>query len=285
MIVIKHFHVYKSLIRQLRTYSFLICFMLVYTGIYAQSEAEPPVLDTLRTEEVPVAEDDTEISVVEEEKVDYFLPKDQMQYGVVDSFKFKHLRNSDVLAMKQDEDFWYADMQFNSRKPQVNYKRQQRRSESLSQHPAFQSLLWILTIGGFLAFLVIYLMNSNVNIFRRTANIEYEADEDVMTDDIFSISYDKEIAKATAAGNYRLSIRLLFLRMLRNLSYKSIIDYKQDRTNLDYLLQLQKSNYFHDFLWLTRNYEYSWYGQFPVDQEKFQAIKKEFENFDQKLNY
>jgi len=103
-------------------------------------------------------------------------------------------------------------------------------------------------------------------------------------DDIFAIiNYQLELDKAAASGNYRFGVRLLYLRLLRNLADRNIINYTQDRTNFDYLAQLQPTGYYTDFFRLTRHYEYSWYGQFPLEQDKFIIIRKEFENFDKRL--
>jgi len=86
------------------------------------------------------------------------------------------------------------------------------------------------------------------------------------------------------AGDYRLAIRLMFLRLLKQLSQKKIIEYKQERTNFDYLSQLHATGFYNDFFRLTRNYEYTWYGKFEVSGETFGIIKSEFENFDRKLS-
>ena len=59
---------------------------------------------------------------------------------------------------------------------------------------------------------------------------------------------------------------------------------QRDRTNFDYLLQLGSTKYYNDFFRLTRNYEYSWYGQFPVSEEAYKVIKKEYERFDPGMN-
>jgi hypothetical protein len=67
------------------------------------------------------------------------------------------------------------------------------------------------------------------------------------------------------------------------MSEKNIIQYKQDKTNFDYLLQLQPTNYYSSFFQLTRNYEYSWYGLFDISDEAYQLIKKDFEQFESKI--
>ena len=109
------------------------------------------------------------------------------------------------------------------------------------------------------------------------------AGEDEITEDIFAINYQKEIDKAAAQGNYRLAIRLMFLRLLKNMSEKSIIRYKQDKTNLDYLLELHPTNYYTRFFRITRNYEYSWYGQFNVSEDAYKIIRNDFDQFDKEL--
>jgi hypothetical protein len=133
---------------------------------------------------------------------------------------------------------------------------------------------------------IIYLANSNVGLFRKGGKsiAASEADE-VETDNIFEINYQREIDKAIANGNYRFAVRLMFLRALKNLSDKKVIQYKHDRTNFDYLMQLHSTKYYSDFFRLTRNYEYSWYGQFSIEPEKFSIIKSDFENFDRNMSH
>jgi hypothetical protein len=72
----------------------------------------------------------------------------------------------------------------------------------------------------------------------------------------------------------------MFLRLLKEMAEKNIIQYKQDRTNLDYLLQLQPTGYYHDFFRITRNYEYSWYGLFDISEDAYNKVKNDFTQFD-----
>jgi hypothetical protein len=64
---------------------------------------------------------------------------------------------------------------------------------------------------------------------------------------------------------------------------KNIIQYKQDRTNLDYLLQLHPTVYYNNFFRITRNYEYSWYGKFEVREGAYKMIRSDFDQFDHQL--
>jgi len=48
-------------------------------------------------------------------------------------------------------------------------------------------------------------------------------------------------------------------------------------------MQLSNSNHYNDFFRITRNYEYSWYGQFEVREETYKVIRNDFDNLDTKL--
>ena len=264
--------------------------LLLFVPICSFSQ-DDPVMDTIITTQVDTAYHDPsyydtvptpgEVSVDEasEEDLRYFNVKDSSGDSLANViFTERKLGLATSKRYKDDAAFWYADMDFD----QSEKEKQADKSRPLSAHPLFQTLLWVLIIGGFATFLALYLKNSNVGLFRRSRSIR-GMEEDIETDDIFAINYQKEIDKATAAGNYRYAVRLHFLRVLKKLADAKTIDYKQDRTNFDYLLQLQPTKFYSDFFRLTRNYEYTWYGQFAIDAEKYCHIKQDFDNFDRKM--
>ena len=266
----------------------LLCYIVFFQlMVYAQSnekvdtvpvlkyELDTTTVPTQPQEEAPAEEtyahDD---STDGDDKAEYFLRK-EFTGGFSDSISIRRLPDSVVKNLREDDAFWYAN--------EVFKRNQAKQRTSITSHPLFQTLLWVVIIAGFVTFLILYLANSNVGLFRSSTTVATD-DDSVDTNDIFSINYQREIEKAEAVSDYRLAIRLMFLRQLKNLSDHRIIQYKQDSTNLDYLLQMQSTGLYPDFFRLTRNYEYSWYGQFDVDKEKFAVIKKEFENFDRKYN-
>jgi len=211
----------------------------------------------------------------------YFLNKWETEE---DSFVVQQrtIPDSLVKAMQQDDKFWYANTDIE--------KEEEKKTDSspyvpLGQRRWFQALLWIVIIGGFAGFVMWYLAGNNVGLFRK--KIVSTASEDLLDEipeDIFAINYQKEIDKAVANGNYRLAVRLMFLRLLKQMTEKNIIQYKQDRTNLDYLMQLQPTGYYNNFFRITRNYEYSWYGQFAVSEEAYKIIRTDFDQIGKQLN-
>lgn len=211
----------------------------------------------------------------------YFRNKDDYFDSLI--VQQRNVPDGRVKEMQKDKAFWYANN---------NIKKKTEEKEDadtpgytpIGQSTWFQTLLWLVIIGGFAAALMWYLSSSNVGLFRKRNVVNTGQDEiDEMPENIFEINYQREIEKAASQGNYRLAVRLMYLRLLKNLAGKNIIQYKQDRTNFDYLMQLQPSNYYTGFFRLTRNYEYSWYGQFQVSEEAYTIIRKDFDQFENQL--
>ncbi len=231
-------------------------------------EAPPPLLDTIVG--------DTDI-VEDEEDTSLFIPTErQLNDGGPDSLQLRKVSAAQMKKLQEDDAFWYANAIIKKKKEQP------RRRGSFLDSNLFEGLLWLVIIVVFIAVLVMYLSNSNVRLFRKNRSIA-AVETDIETEDIFAINYRKEIDKAVGENNYRLAVRLQFLQLLRKLAERNIINYKQDHTNFDYLMQMSTSSWYNDFSRLTRSYEYSWYGQFDIDQSKYNVIKNDFENFDNKL--
>lgn len=236
-------------------------------------------LDTIMREEQPadtIKEDEYAVELNDENKIEqeYFLRK-EFTGGLSDTLKFRRLPDTTIKALREDKAFWYANETFKK-------KEKKKEGAGFTAHPFFQTVLWLIIIGGFVTFLILYLYNSNAALFRKSSSIADE-ETDAETSDIFTINYQKEIDKAVGMNNYRLAVRLMFLRLLRNLSDKNIIQYRQDSTNWDYMMQLHPTGMSPGFSRLARNYEYSWYGHFGIDKEKYSIIKNEFENFERAL--
>lgn len=229
--------------------------------------------------------DDNEYEEEDEETADTesnntFIPL-WMSSGWKDSVKKKTIAAAYRKKLRDDPDNWYANHNF-AREEKARQGHQYK--EPLTAHPVFQTLLWVIIIGGFAAFVIMYLYENNIGVFRRNKTIrEAEGTADETEKDIFSIAYQREIDKAVQAGNYRLAIRLHFLSALRMLADRQLIRYRTDSTNFDYLLQLNGSPYYKEFFALVRHYEYSWYGMFEVSSEQYAIVSHQFSQFQQQV--
>ena len=246
------------------------------SSILAQSTDN---IDTTVIEEVVPADnysDDEEKSAEDE----YFWEKEYQDDSWM-QYKERNVSDSALKKMQQDDDFWYANAVFNKEKKK---EKNQGAYVPLGQRTWFQTLIWIIIVGGFVTFLIMYLAGTEVGLFRKkSVPVNSKEEEEEMPEDIFAINYQKEIDKAAAQGNYRLAVRLMFLRLLKHMSEKNVINYKQDKTNLDYLMHLYSTRYYHDFFRITRHYEYSWYGKFEVSSDAYHQISKEVLQFENLL--
>ena len=275
---------YPQYTKKIKVYLLLLLIGVIIIPFYAQSQD-----DTTATKTEVIIGDPNQDSA--ENLLDEYAPDEESEdskqqfekksaFSLNDSLIKRSIPPNEIKKMQEDEDFWYANQVFNKEK-----KVEEENVEiSWMEAPWVKTLLWLVIIGGFTVAIIMFLSNSNIRLFRKKVNVFEDEKQDEETDDIFEINYRDRIDKAVREGNYRLAVRLMFLQMLKTMSGKNIIQYKQDRTNFDYLLQLRNTKHYHDFSKLTRNYEYTWYGNFPVNEEAWRLIKNEFEKFNNTIS-
>ncbi|MDB5205043.1 MAG: hypothetical protein JWR72_118 [Flavisolibacter sp.] len=229
--------------------------LLLLAGIAALAQDEVNVQDTLIVSQVNKTSLDD----------DAFLPIREVRI-----IEEKKVPQKKIDSLKNEEAYWYANL--------VPVKKKEAGNQS-----GINNLLWILIVVSFIAVVIWYLASSNLQLFRQTPEKILEEEQSEITEDIFMVNYDKEIAKAVDTKNYRLAVRLWYLRTLKELSQRNIINYGHEKTNSDYLAGLSGSRYYPDFFRLTRNFEYTWYGGFPLSEEGFIMMQKDFAGFKSSL--
>ena len=252
----------------------------IFSIIDLHAQLDTVKADSAISEEMTQKITDTLYEEVAEdmEMVQYnFINKSEVDF-YKDSILVRSIPGNALKEMKNDPDFWYADHSFTKDK-----KEQSADGSNRDEQQWLQIVLWIIIIAGFAGFIFWFLASSNISLFRKKPVHIFSEDEETETNDIFRINYRKEIEKSVLNGNYRIAVRLMYLQLLKNLSEKNIIRYQQEHTNFEYLLQLNSTAYYHDFFRVTRNYEFSWYGQFEINAAKFEIIKNDFISLEQKM--
>ena len=102
--------------------------------------------------------------------------------------------------------------------------------------------------------------------------------------DIHVIDFDRLINEAAGERNYRLAIRLWYLKTLKNLSGKDCIKWRPGKTNYEYVAELVQTRYEASFRRLTHDFEYSWYGETAVTTGEYETLKRQFMDFNQLLS-
>ena len=143
----------------------------------------------------------------------------------------------------------------------------------------FWKIFAYMLIAGAVVFLIIHRMNINIRGIFHKAGKQMESDFLASETEINEIDFDQLIRQYTRDRQFRMAVRLLYLKTLKCLADKKFIRWRKDKTNRDYLHEIGDTQVRIFFERTTRLYEYAWYGDFDVDSGKFQLIRKTFQDF------
>lgn len=96
---------------------------------------------------------------------------------------------------------------------------------------------------------------------------------------IHEVNFLQMIQKAENENNTRQSIRLYYLWLLKVLSDKKIIEWNIRKTNSDYEREIKNETQKADFIYLSKVYNYIWYGEFSINDTQYQSAKTDFEKY------
>lgn len=143
------------------------------------------------------------------------------------------------------------------------------------------SILLMIVLVGLIIYFVLKYMQLD-NIFRKkpeTVDVPYTES----SKNIHEINFEKQIAEAVGKRNYKIAVRLHYLNALKQLSDAGLIAWQPDKPNSVYLHELQDIKYREPFALLTRQFEYVWYGDFPLGEQAFENINRHFADFKRML--
>ncbi len=100
---------------------------------------------------------------------------------------------------------------------------------------------------------------------------------------IENINLDTFISDALAQKNYRLAIRYMYLKALKELSFNNIISWHFEKTNSDYHNEIEEPLLKDNFKKVSYLYDYVWYGEFDLDEVGFINAQKDFERLTKNL--
>ena len=215
---------------------------------------------------------DVEATAVEEEATTYYPDTLKREFRSVEYDSVKAVNSDKGFYYKRYMDSLLRATQFKVQKP--------RRRVDLSGSDFFSSIFgiifWILAIGLFV-YLVYRLFLSNSSFLSRSRK-NIESDITVVEEENAS-DPDSLLRNAIRNGNYRLAVRYLYLQSLQRLSEKKFIEINTNKTNYEYVMEVRRHKFANEFASLTLQYEYVWYGEYPVDERLFEQIQGRFTQF------
>ncbi|WP_353777708.1 DUF4129 domain-containing protein [Winogradskyella sp. 3972H.M.0a.05] len=207
----------------------------------------------------------------------------------------KPISNEDLEPYTSDKDFDYTEVE----EDEENFLERFGNWLNNLLRKFWESIFGVGTASGFIYFMfrvlpyillavLLYLLirfflkvNSNAIIAKQkeAANVILNEEERI----IKSEDIPQLINAAIKQKNYRLAIRYYYLMTLKLLTDTDSIDWMPQKTNKDYLNELDKEDIKTGFKNITRIYDYVWYGEFNVSDLKFETLKQPFETFNNAL--
>lgn len=156
------------------------------------------------------------------------------------------------------------------------------RSNSFIDSQPMKIILWLAAIS-FIGLVVYKLFFTGGLFVKNNSQIPAEtAEENPEPLNKYS-AYNLLIQEAEAKKDFNLAIRYLYLQSLKKLADADLIIFSPEKTNHLYVQELASHEYQPDFAFLTRQYEFTWYGKFKVADIWYEALKTRFILFNKKI--
>jgi hypothetical protein len=93
---------------------------------------------------------------------------------------------------------------------------------------------------------------------------------------IHLLDFEKLIKESLQSGEKRIVVRYYYLWLLKVMAQNNYIEWDIEKTNSDYLYELQRPIHKEEFMYLSYLYNYIWYGEFEIDEAIFQKTQNRF---------
>lgn len=253
----------------------VVWLILFLFGLFPLAYSQEVVVDTVATVDTTYTEDEYD----DEEEDETFLT-DTMLFvnkSVYPADSIRSFRNRKDFSYSKNLDSLLKAYQAQQKTPDIKVEEPVQRAPGF---PFFRFLLWTIGIGVVL-FVIYRLFLSEKGLFTSpTRNKRIELEDEPVTDEQY---LEQQLNTAIRSGNYRLAVRYLYLHSLSKIAERGWLILSPDKTNYQYVKELSKPDLRNDFARITLHYEYAWYGDFAIEQQVFNAVKSEFDQFQQKM--
>lgn len=141
----------------------------------------------------------------------------------------------------------------------------------------------ILVVSAIIIFIV--LRSQNISFKTLFGKQKLEIDEGLfVAEDVNKMNFDELISQSLKTKNYRLAIRFMYLKNLKALSDKEIINWNPNKTNYSYQYEIENVRLRDGFLDTTRVFDFVWYGEFILGDENFQDAFNYFKEFNRMID-
>jgi hypothetical protein len=200
-----------------------------------------------------------------------------------DSVIFRSVPDSLIDAWKRNRRFAYAN------DPAYWHRQREEPSPFLQwlgrflSSTGFRYFVYIV-LGGLLVFAILRIMfENNLGLFYRNRAKKVVRGGGAQNEVAEEEDLDERLQYYLNQNDHRQAVRYLYLRSLRALGERGLIQGDGRSTNREYLRQLSGTPQEAPFRFLTGAYEKVWYGEFDLGDEAFRRLHRYFEDFDKNI--
>jgi hypothetical protein len=201
-----------------------------------------------------------------------------------DSVILRVVPDTTVEAWKRDGRFAYANDPAYWRHKNLSTEKSRPFSNWLARllhSEGFRYFIYFV-LGGLLVFAILRIISENdLGLFYRSRAKKRAGDDGAPGEgSAAEEDLDERLQYYLSRNDHRQAVRYLYLRSLRALGGRGLIQGSARTTNREYLRQLAGTPQEAPFRFLTGAYEKVWYGDFDPGDEAFRRLHTYFEDFD-----
>lgn len=187
----------------------------------------------------------------------------------------------DLKKKYSDEDFQYKEDDDKIEEKEEKKEHNTNDSELINAILFFISKIFPFILGGIIILIILKtFLGTDLNFWNFKKTQKKVAEKLIYEDeDIHETDLEALLNKALNNKDYRLAIRYYYLSIIKTLSNKKLIDYHKDKTNSEYLFEIENLTTRSEFSYLTYVYTYIWYGDFPIDEANFKIAENKYQSF------
>jgi len=187
-------------------------------------------------------------------------------------------------VQQQDWEKATKGLDYSTEKKQPEKKEEQKKTSANSYTPPSLGGPWVqfLLFGAIiigLIFLLIKVISSGL-FLKNTAikNVSATSLEN-LEENLHESDLDQALRDALMNKDYRLALRIYYLAIIKELSLRHWIKWKKDKTNYEYVHELEGRPQAPLFSDITSTFERAWYGDVVLDEEGYRLLSPFFSEF------
>lgn len=130
-----------------------------------------------------------------------------------------------------------------------------------------------------LIFLVANLLGFGPGGKRVRMKKEHQFSFESLEEQLHESDLDRFLRLALDQQDFRVALRIYYLKVMKNLSELGWIAWKKEKTNYDYVREMRQQMSYDQFRSLTSAFEIIWYGEMDIHQTEYDQLHPMFQEY------